>query len=106
MKRLAHVVDGKVVQVSSGSDDDQQHRDWLAAVSKECDFIIDVTHHKEQFGYGVNAGDDYNEADGFRPFKAFPSWVWSGTAWVAPIPEPETGRNWWDETSQRWVTAE
>lgn len=106
MKRLAHITNGIVAQVSAGADDDAQHQAWLAAVVDQFDQIVDVTDHYATEGYPVNVGDSYSDAGGFRPPLPFPSWVWSGTSWVAPVDKP-VGSPWeWDETAGNWVRPE
>ena len=102
-RRIAHVQNGIVTQVSEGADDEAQHQAWLAAVADKFDDIVDVTDHKATLGYGVNVGDSYDETDGFRPPSPYPSWVWGGTAWEAPVEKP-AGSPWvWDEAAGEWV---
>lgn len=34
----------------------------------------------------------------------FPSWSWSGSGWIPPIPYPEDGKVYqWDESNLQWV---
>lgn len=42
--------------------------------------------------------------DGFwAPKPPYPSWVWSGDYWEAPIPYPEGGLSYdWNESTQSW----
>lgn len=41
-----------------------------------------------------------------RPAQPYPSWTWNGTAWVAPVPYPDDGKEYvWDEDSQEWILA-
>lgn len=37
--------------------------------------------------------------------RPFPSWEWNGSAWVSPIPIPETNPQnyYWDEDLKNWV---
>lgn len=39
-----------------------------------------------------------------RPPQPYPSWVWTGARWSAPVPYPE-GAGWydWDEAARDWV---
>ena len=46
-------------------------------------------------------GWTWTEADGFRPPSPYPSWVWNGVAWEAPVPQPE-GEYSWNEETQTW----
>jgi hypothetical protein len=42
-----------------------------------------------------------------RPKQPYPSWVWDGEKWNAPIPEPEDDMLYdWDEKNQKWIEAE
>lgn len=42
------------------------------------------------------------EDDGFRPPRPLPSWLWNGSAWTAPKPQP-VGEYTWDEDALDWV---
>ena len=42
--------------------------------------------------------------NGLRPPSPFPSWSWDGSAWQAPVPQPD-GVYTWDEDAQAWVEA-
>jgi hypothetical protein len=35
------------------------------------------------------------------PQQPYPSWIWNGSAWEAPVPPPE-GMYAWDETTASW----
>lgn len=50
-------------------------------------------------------GVGWRRADGqWRPPQPYPSWIWDGAGWVAPVPKPEEGGPWiWDEETQSWV---
>jgi hypothetical protein len=43
----------------------------------------------------------WDESNGYRPPKPFPSWVWNGVTWEAPVPQPE-GNYTWNEETQTW----
>lgn len=43
----------------------------------------------------------WDEANGYRPSSPFPSWTWNGAEWTAPVPKPEGGYLWNEET-QTW----
>lgn len=41
-----------------------------------------------------------------RPESPFPSWVWNGNEWEAPLPYPDDGAEYvWDESLGEWVEA-
>lgn len=63
------------------------------------DIAMETTDLPRQPGIGWT----YNENDGFRPPKDYPSWVWSeqNNNWEAPIKAPE-GDYTWNETTQTW----
>ena len=47
------------------------------------------------------------EEDGLRPPSPYPSWVWDGSEWVAPVPMPDDGGAYlWDEDAQDWKPVE
>ena len=53
--------------------------------------------------YYPAVGYSYDAAEGFRPARPYPSWVWSGLAWNAPVPVPDDGQSYeWNEVSQMW----
>ncbi|MBB95564.1 MAG: hypothetical protein CML68_13365 [Rhodobacteraceae bacterium] len=41
-----------------------------------------------------------------RPDQPYPSWIWGGMAWVAPVAHPDDGGVYaWDEVLGGWVAA-
>lgn len=45
--------------------------------------------------------------EGLRPPRPYPSWVWDGSSWVAPVSYPEDGGVYeWDESVPGWVEVE
>lgn len=39
-----------------------------------------------------------------RPPQPYPSWIWNGERWVAPVPYPTDGKEYtWDENKKKWV---
>lgn len=98
IKRYALVKDGEVAQVAF-FETDSVDAAWLAAVTEQFDLVDDVTDHP----YPVNVSDSWNDTEGYRPASPFPSWVWTGTEWTAPVEKPE-GPNWyWVEEKLEWV---
>ena len=50
----------------------------------------------------IGIGYDYNaDTNTFTPPKPFPSWVWNGSAWVAPVNKPDSMLKW-NEINQSW----
>lgn len=50
-------------------------------------------------------GIGWSRVDGeWRPPSPFPSWIWDGTAWQAPIVAPSPSYTW-DEDAQDWVRS-
>jgi hypothetical protein len=43
----------------------------------------------------------WTEVDGYRPPSPYPSWVWDGATWKAPVLRPE-GDYEWNEDTQTW----
>lgn len=54
----------------------------------------------------VGIGYTYNETDGFRQPKPYPSWIWNAETktWNAPVPHPDDVENFytWNEQNQQW----
>ncbi len=49
----------------------------------------------------------WSETDGYRPPKPYPSWVWSGDSWNAPVAMPSDGKPYaWNEETQTWDAIE
>ncbi len=50
-------------------------------------------------------GWTWSDVDGYRPPKPFPSWVWGGDSWNAPVIMPTEGGPYaWNEDTQTWDT--
>jgi hypothetical protein len=73
------------------------------------DQIIDITDIVELGRDDPGIGYTWTEAEGFRPPKPHPSFVWdeSEKKWTEPVAKPEDvteGKHWlWDEDSVSWV---
>lgn len=91
LKSAALIRDGAVVNVAVYDEDTSGP--WLDAVRPDYDEVRIV----DTAGIGWTV-----EEDGLRPPSPYPSWVWDGSAWVAPVPMPE-GPHSWDEDAQAWV---
>lgn len=51
----------------------------------------------------VGIGWSWDETNGFRSPKPYPSWVWDTNAWVAPVAMPTDGNVYrWNEGTQAW----
>lgn len=44
------------------------------------------------------------ESEGWRRPSPFPSWVWNGSEWEAPVADPGDGSTW-DEATLSWIDA-
>jgi hypothetical protein len=60
--------------------------------------------------WAENAGVRYDGNESFvipRPTQPYPSWVWNGDYWEAPVPYPTDGESdmlyVWDEVAGDWV---
>ena len=58
------------------------------------------------FLWAENDGNRYEHTYNFttpRPFQLFPSWIWNGEIWEAPVPYPNDGEFYgWNEDTQEW----
>jgi hypothetical protein len=43
------------------------------------------------------------EDNTWRPPQPYPSWIWNGLEWAAPISMPTEGLWSWDEDSTTWI---
>ena len=41
-----------------------------------------------------------------RPAQPYPSWIWQGGDWAAPVAMPQDETAFWDETAGRWQIPE
>ena len=94
VKNAALITAGVVVNVAVYDEDTSAG--WLAAVTPDYDEVRIV----DEAGIGWTV-----EADGLRPPSPFPSWVWNGDEWEAPVPKPD-GDYYWDETAGEWKPVE
>lgn len=66
------------------------------------DGIIDfeeVTHLDPRPGIGWL----WDEVNGYRPPRPYPSWTWNGVAWQPPVAMPtEGGPFQWNEDAKSW----
>lgn len=53
----------------------------------------------------IGVGWMWDENNGFRPPQPYPSWVWDGQTWQAPVPAPD-GFYYWDERQLMWVEVD
>ena len=58
------------------------------------------------FLWAENDGKRYEYTYNFttpRPPQPYPSWIWNGEIWEAPVPYPEGGGSYvWNEDTQEW----
>jgi hypothetical protein len=90
---LAMIDDGVVVNVAALSSEND-YTQLKADLAAQHDSVLEVA----EAGIGWTV-----EADGLRPPSPFPSWVWNGDEWEAPVPKPD-GDYYWDESTQSWAT--
>ena len=62
-----------------------------------------ITDFQEVTGLSPRPGIGWTwtEAEGFRPPSPYPSWLWNGVEWEAPVAQPE-GNYEWNEETQTW----
>lgn len=66
-----------------------------------------ITDFEEVTGMNPRPGIGWtwNNKDGYRPPKPFPSWTWGTVGWEPPTPMPTDGGPYrWDEQTQTWDT--
>jgi hypothetical protein len=81
------------------TDQDLLFKLFSVDVVPDIEYTVDVTVNLD--------GQQYQSTGTFtipRPDKSFPSWVWSGREWEAPVDYPDDGNDYvWDEETQSWV---
>ena len=90
----AYIIDGVVVNVGALSTEN----DYTAAHAALAD-KFDEIRIVPAAGIGWTV-----EKDGLRPPAPYPSWVWDGEGWQAPVEYPSDGNTYtWDEDTVSWV---
>lgn len=95
MERTGALIEAGVVQniIVWGDESEAQYE------SDGWDYAVETTNLDRKPGVGWT----YNEADGFRPPRPYPSWTYDGVDWVAPKPMPTDGGQYeWNETTSDW----
>lgn len=63
----------------------------------------EVTHLDDRPGIGWT----WDSTHGYRVPKPYPSWLWDGVTWAAPVVEPSEGGPYrWNEETQNWDQVE
>jgi hypothetical protein len=93
LSELAAVIDSGVVVNVAALASEVDYSAWLDAMAAAHDEVRVVA----EAGIGWTV-----EVEGLRPPSPYPSWVWDGSEWVAPVPMPE-GPHSWDEDAGAWV---
>ena len=90
----AFIIDGVVVNVGALSTEN----DYEAAHALLAD-QFDEIRIVPRAGIGW-----IDTPDGLRPEQPYPSWVWGGEWWEAPVEYPSDGGSYvWDEDTVSWV---
>jgi hypothetical protein len=95
LTEVAAIIDGGVVVNVAALASEVDYSAWLDAMAAAHDEVRVVA----EAGIGWTV-----EVEGLRPPSPFPSWVWNGDEWEAPVPKPD-GDYYWDENTQSWATA-
>lgn len=94
--------DNIVVRVTVGSNDDpDEGYSWL--VENIGGTWVKTSYNGNIRGRFAGVGFRYDPGlDEFIPPSPFPSWVWAGDSWQAPVAKPTEGYWDWDEDAQEW----
>lgn len=94
MERIFAAIDGGVITNTFVGDDD-----FADLVRPDHDGVVEITDLDPRPGVNWTV-----HPDGYRPPTPYPSWVWNGGAWEAPVPMPtEPGSLVWDEDTLSWL---
>lgn len=93
MERIFAAIDNGVITNTFVADDS-----FVDLIRADHDDVVEVTNLSPQPGINWTV-----HPDGYRPPTPYPSWVWSGTAWEAPVPKPSEGDWVWDEETSDWI---
>jgi len=94
MERIFAAIDGGIIANTFVGDDA-----FADLVRPEHDEVVEITDLDPLPGINWTS-----HPDGFRSPRPYPSWVWNGTAWEAPVPMSTDPGDWsWDEHAQEWI---
>lgn len=94
-ERIYAVIEQGTVANTIVADDD-----FAEIIKDEYDEVLEITDLDPRPGISWS----YDPADGeFVPPPPYPSWIWDGTEWNAPIERPADGEWTWDEEAGNWV---
>lgn len=95
MERRGVLIEGGIVRniILWGDESEAQYE------ADGWDVAMETTNLERQPGVGWT----WNETDGFCPPQPYPSWVYDGLDWDAPVAMPTEGGPWqWNETTKTW----
>ena len=92
----AFIIDGTVVNVGALSTEND-YEACHAALADQYDSIL--------IAPAAGIGWEEYEPGKVRMPSPFPSWVWNGDEWEAPVPKPDDNY-YWDETAGEWKPVE
>jgi len=95
-KVLAIIDDGVVVNVAALSSEND-YTQLKADLATQHDSVLEVAE--------AGIGWEEYEPGKVRMPSPFPSWVWDGDEWEAPVPKPD-GPHEWDEAAGEWKPVE
>ena len=95
-KVRAIIDDGVVVNVAALSSEND-YTQLKADLATQHDSVLEVAE--------AGIGWEEYEPGKVRMPSPFPSWVWNGDEWEAPVPKPD-GNYYWDETAGEWKPVE
>jgi hypothetical protein len=107
MAHFAKIENGTVTQVLV-VDNEHEHdgQNYLANELGLGGHWVQTSYNNKIRGKFAGIGDVYDpNTDQFFPAQPFPSWLLSGSGWIAPVPKPD-GNVVWDEDSKTWKAAE
>jgi hypothetical protein len=90
------IIDGGVVVNVAALSSENDYTQVKAHLASRHDSVLEVP--------AAGIGWEEYEPGKVRPPSPFPSWVWNGDEWEAPVPKPD-GDYYWDESTQSWATA-
>jgi hypothetical protein len=96
LRNVLAIIDGGVVVNVAALSSENDYSALKADLSSKHDSVLEVA--VAGIGWTV-------EAEGLRPPSPYPSWLWNGDEWEAPVPKPD-GNYWWDESAGEWKPVE
>ena len=97
LPKVLAIIDGGVVVNVAALSSENDYTQLKADLTKQHDSVLEVAT--------AGIGWEEYEPGTLRMPSPYPSWLWNGDEWEAPVPKPD-GDYYWDEAAGEWKPFE